>query len=128
MLKTFTLNRKEEEQLTATQGAMVFYITDENGDSRVVSGSTFINENKVAQGISSENKRELPLIEGLFRLELGESIDIEFDHYNQSYDRDTNKTVNQVAYDAVMEMEKGKKLFHRIGKFLKGHVVHQDRS
>lgn len=121
MLKTFTLDNKEEEQVTMTQGVMVFHITDENGDSRTVSGSTFLNADRVAQGISSENKRELPLIEGLFRLELGESIEIEFEYYNEDYDRETNKTINQVALDTVMEMEKEKKVFYRITNFFKGY-------
>ena len=124
MLKTYTLHKREEEQLTATQGTMTFYITDENGDSRIVTGSTFINSDKVAQGISSENKRELPLIEGLFRLELGETIDIEFEHYNESYDRKTNKTINQVALDTVLEMQKEKKFFNKIGRFIKEHTPH----
>jgi len=124
MLKTYTLHKREEEQLTATQGTMTFYITDENGDSRIVSGSTFLNSDKVAQGISSENKRELPLIEGLFRLELGETIDIEFQHYNESYDRETNKTINQVALETVLEMQKEKKIFNKIGRFIKEHAPH----
>lgn len=128
MLKTFTLDNRKEQQLTATKGSIAFHITDESGDSRVITGSTFLDENKVAQGVSSENKRELPLIEGLFRLELGESTEIEFDHYNEVFDRDTNKTVNQVAYDTVKEIEKEKSFFYRIARFLKGRSVHQAKG
>ena len=119
MLKTFTLDKREEEQLSDHKGVMHFYITDENGDSRVITGSTYLDENQVAQGISSENKRELPLIEGLFRLEIGEQIDIEFDYYNANYDRSTDKTVNQLAFEKVQQMEKEKGLFYHLGRLIK---------
>jgi len=118
MLKQFTLKKREEKQLTDTQGTISFHIVDENGISRVVTGATYLNEKKIAQGISTTNKRELPLIESLFRMELDEVIDVEFDAYNKVYLRDLDKTVNQVAYDTVLEMEKEKKLLYRLGKFL----------
>ena len=101
---------------------MSFHITDENRISRVVTGSTFL-KGKVAQGISTKNKRELPLIESLFRLEVGETIEVEFDFYNKVYSRELDKTVNQVAYDTVIEMEKEKNFFYRIAKFIKKSPV-----
>ncbi len=128
MIKQFTLNKREEEQLSDTQGRIKFFITDENGVDRVVTGLTFLNEDKVAQGISSKNKRELPLIESLFRLEIGEVIDVEFEAYNKVYYRDLDKTVNQLAYDTVLEMEKEKNFFYRIAKIFKGQTLPESRS
>jgi len=119
MIKQFTLNKREEKKISDTEGTMSFFITDENGNDRVVTGTTFLNEDQVAQGISSKNKRELPLIEGLFRLEIGEIIDVEFEPYNKVYYRDLDKTVNQLAYDTVLEMEKEKNFFYRIAKVFK---------
>lgn len=125
MLKTFMLNSREEKILNDTQGTISFNITDENNDTRIVTGKTFLDANGIAQGISSENKRELPLIEGLFRLDLKESIEIEFDYFNEVFDRDTNKTVNQIAYETVIEMEKEKSLLYRLSKFFKGDTEKQ---
>ena len=123
MIKQFTLNKREEKKISDTEGTMSFFITDENGNDRVVTGTTFLNEDQVAQGISSKNKRELPLIEGLFRLEIGEIIDVEFEPYNKVYYRDLDKTVNQLAYDTVLEMEKEKNFFYRIAKVFKRQLA-----
>lgn len=119
MLKKFTLNKREEERLTDNKGMMSFHITDENGVNRIVTGTTFLNEENIAQGISTEHIRELPLIESLFRLEIGETIEVEFEAFNKAYYRDLDKTVNQLAYETVLEMEKEKKIFYRIAKILK---------
>lgn len=123
MLKQFTLNKREEKYLSNTQGTMSFHIRDENGTERIVTGSTFLNEDKIAQGISTKNKRELPLIESLFRLEIGESIEVEFNFYNEVYYRDLDKTVNQVAYDTVLKMKKEKSFFFRLAKIFKKSPV-----
>ncbi len=119
MLKTFTLIKREDNLLSDKAGTVNFTIMDENSDTRVISGATFLDENKHPQGVTSENKRELPLIEGLFRLELNESIEIEFEHYNKLFDRDSDKTANQVAYDKILEMQKEGKLWYRIINFFK---------
>lgn len=119
MLKTFTLDKRVDIQVSETEGTVTFHITDENGDSRKLSASTFLDEDKLPQGVTTEHKRELPLIEGLFRLELDESIEIEFKHYNDAYNRELDKTVNQIAYDKVLEMQKEKKLLFQIGKFFR---------
>ena len=119
MLKKFTLDKREDHKTSDTAGTVEFTITDELGTTRKISGTTFLDENMRPQGITSENKRELPLIEGLFRLELDESIEIEFEHYNKSFDRDSNKTVNQIAYEKVLQMQKEDKLLYKILSFFK---------
>ncbi len=53
MLKTSTLNKRIDKQLSETEGTATFYITDEKGDARETSGSTLLNENKLPQGVTS---------------------------------------------------------------------------
>lgn len=119
MIKTFLLDKIEETQLSDKKGTMVFHLTDESGDSRQVTGVTFLDENQIAKGIASVNKRELPLIQNLFEMELNESIDLEFKYYNDLYDRKIDKTVNQIAYETALEMQKEEKLLYRISYFFK---------
>lgn len=126
MLKTFTLNERVDHQISDTEGTVTFAITDELGVSRVISGKTFLNEKQIPQGISAENKRELPLIEALFRLEINEPVEIEFEHYNKLYNRELDKTINQIAYEKALEMEKEKKLFNRMINFFKRSRSSQD--
>lgn len=122
MLKKFTLNKRNEKKLSDTRGTIEFHISDEMGNNRIVSGTTFLNEDKVAQGIATKNKRELPLIESLFRMKIGDTIDLEFEAYNKVYYRDLDKTINQLAYDTVLEMEKEKQIFYRIKKIFKNNL------
>jgi len=106
MLKKFMIEKIDQEQLTETTGTIVFHLVDENGDCRSVRGSTYLDENKKAQGISSDSIRELPLIESLFSNRDKKFIEVEFDHFNQVYDRETDTTINQKAYEAVVQMQK----------------------
>ncbi len=108
MLKTYTLKKRVEEKLTDTKGSIEFHLVDEFGETRVITGTTYLVDG-VAQGVSSKNKRELPLIEGIFRLDLEEETEIEFDLFNEVYDRATDKTVNQVAHDLIMNSAQKKK-------------------
>jgi len=85
----------------------------------MVCGSTFLNENKEPQGISSKSIRELPLIESLFSNRHKRIIEIEFDPFNQVYNRETDQTINQVAYEAVIKMKEEKKLLRRITDLFK---------
>ena len=119
MLKTYMIEKVVEEQLSDTEGKMTFHLVDENGDCRTVSGTTYIDKNKVAQGISSESIRELPLIESLFSARYKNTIDIEFDHFNKVYNRELDKTVNQIAYEKVKQMQKESKLSYRIANLFK---------
>ena len=119
MLKKYMIEKIVEEQVTETTGTIVFHLVDENGDCRTASGTTFLDENKQAQGVSSESIRELPLIESLFSNRNKKIIEVEFDHFNKVYDRETDKTINQVAYEAVVKMDEEKKLTYRISKFFK---------
>jgi hypothetical protein len=106
MLKTFTLNNRVDEQLSDTAGTIVFSVTDENNVERKIFADTFLDENHVPQGVTASNKRELPLVEGLFRMDIGETTSIDFTLFNKTFKRDVNKTPNQVAHDEVLKMEK----------------------
>ena len=122
MLKTYMIEKVEEEKHANNVGTMTFYLVDENGDCRTVSGTTFLDENQQAQGISSDSIRELPLIENLFSARDKKIIDIEFDHFNKVYDRESDKTINQVAYEKVLQMQKEQTLSYRIANFFKKQV------
>jgi len=106
MLKKFMIEKIDQEQVTEKTGTITFHLVDENGDHRTVSGQTYLDENKNAQGITSESVRELPLIESLFSNRDKKIIEVEFDHFNKVYDRETDTTINQKAYEAVLEMQK----------------------
>ena len=116
MLKTYTLYDRFDEQLSDTSGTVTFSVTDENSDNRNIFANTFLDENHVPQGVTASNKRELPLVEGLFRLEVGEKTTIDFKLYNDTSNCEDNKTSNQVAYDEVMRMQKERSFLGRIGR------------
>lgn len=125
MIKTFTLNKIDERIDSDRVGSMTFHLTDEIGDSRTVTATTFLDENGKARGISSVNKRELPLVQMLFEMELNDTCDLEFKYYNAIFDRDQDKTANQIAYEKVLEMEQEKKWRHRVGQFFKRILMRQ---
>lgn len=106
-----------EEQLSESEGLMTFYLVDENGDCRTVSGKTHLDKDLQPQGITTESKRELPLIDTLFGLRHKKVVDIEFDSFNKNYYREVDKTINQLAYEKVQQIEKEKKLSYRISHF-----------
>ncbi len=117
MLKKFMIEKIDQEQLTDTTGIIVFHLVDENGDHRTVSGNTFLDENKQAQGISTESIRELPLIESLFSNRDKKIVEVEFDHFNKVYDRETDTTINKKAYDAVLKMQNENKFSQKLSRF-----------
>ena len=105
MIKTFTLQRIEEQQISATEGKMTFYLVDENGEYRTVTGATHLDENRQAIKISTQIKREHPLIQCLFDSDLNDTINIEFDQYNTVIERkDSNSTTPSVD-DLIKEMQ-----------------------
>lgn len=118
MLKTFTLIKKDHVQESEHHGTMTFLFKDELGNERIVEGDTYLGDDKKPRGISSSNKRELPLIEDMLHLDVGESVEIEFDAYNSVYNRELDKTINQIAYDKVLKMQTERQLFYRLKKFL----------
>lgn len=119
MLKQFMIEKIDQEQLTETTGTITFHLVDENGDCRTIKGSTFLDENKQVQGVSTESIRELPLMESIFSNQHKKIIEVEFDHFNKVYDRDTDSTINQKAYEAVIKMQSENKISKRISRFFR---------
>jgi len=104
MIKTFTLNKIEHQINSPTKGMLTYHITDETGYSRTVSGISFLDENRAIKSINPIHTRELPLIDTLSHLRETEKFSLDFSSYNKYFNRDTNKTVNQEAYENVMMM------------------------
>ena len=119
MLKMYTLDNRVDQQLSDTAGTVIFHVTDENGESRKIFADTYLDENQVPQGVTASNKRELPLVEGLFRLEIGESTTLDFTLYNKTFSRKQDKTANQIAYDEVLKMQEENYLLTKAGKIFK---------
>jgi len=126
MLKTFLLNNRVDKQVSDSAGTVVFSITDENGISRDITADTFLDENQIPQGVTASNKRELPLVEGLFRMEVGELTTIDFTLYNKTFKRDINKTPNQIAYDEIINSQKKSSLLSKIENFFKSKKKVED--
>ena len=119
MLKKFMIEKIDQKQISDTTGTIVFHLVDENGECRSVHGTTFLNEDKEPQGITAQSVRELPLIETIFSNRHKKIIEIEFDHFNEVYHRETDQTINQIAYEAVVKMQGEKKLSQRVSNFFK---------
>jgi hypothetical protein len=105
MLKTFILNKIEEEVISDTEGKMTFHITDENGVERTVWGNTTIDEQNLPIGISAIKSREHPLIQCLFKSQVNESIKIEFTQYNDIFERKEDEKVPTVK-ELIEEMQR----------------------
>jgi len=119
MLKMYTLDNRVDQQLSDTAGTVVFHVTDETGNSRKIFADTYLDENQVPQGVTASNKRELPLVEGLFHMEIGETTTIDFTLYNKTFSRKKNKTMNQIAHDEVLKMQEESSLLTKVGKLFK---------
>jgi len=105
MLKTFTLDKIEEEVISDTEGKMTFHLIDENGVTRKVWGNTKLDENKQPISIFAIKKREHPLIQCLFKSQANETIKIEFTQYNDIFERkDDNQT--PTVDELIKEMQK----------------------
>jgi len=104
MIKTFTLNKIEHQIHSSKKGMLIYHITDETGYARTVSGVSILGEDKQIKSINPIHKRELPLIDTLSHLKESEKFSLDFSSYNKYFNRDTNKTVNQEAYENVMMM------------------------
>jgi hypothetical protein len=120
MLKTYTLVRKEEQQISDTEGKMIFHLTDENGDQRTVWGTTKLDENLNPVSISTEKKREFPLIQCLFVTNVNETINIEFQQYNTVFER-KEMGVSQQTVDDIAKSMMNKPV--RLGPLLKSTQI-----
>ena len=120
MFKTFTLVKKEVVTVTSTTGKTSFHLTDENGDKRIVSGTTKLDADLNPVSITAVRKREHPLIQCLFYSEINETINIEFKQYNEVFERKDNE-LNQQTIDGLAKEMQSKPM--RIGSLLKSTKI-----
>jgi len=106
MLKTFTLNKIEEEVLSESEGKMTFELTDENGDVRTVWGETTLGDDGIPVSISAVKTREHPLIQCLFKSQPNETIKIEFTQYNDIFERKDDDEKTPTIEELIEEMKK----------------------
>ncbi|PID45667.1 MAG: hypothetical protein CSB47_07705 [Proteobacteria bacterium] len=83
---------------------LTYHITDELGTPRTVTAVSVLDEHQNVKSINPVHKRELPLIDTLAHMQEQDSFSLDFSTYNKYFNRETNKTVNQEAYDNVMMM------------------------
>ncbi len=105
MLKTFTLNKIEEEVISSTEGKTTFHITDESGITRSVWGKTTLDENNQPTSIFAIKTREHPLIQCLFKSQLNETIKIEFTQYNDIFERKDEDEKTPTVEELMKEMQ-----------------------
>ena len=105
MLKIFTLNKIEEEVISATEGKMTFHLKDESGITRKVWGTTVVDDNSQPISISAIKKREHPLIQCLFKSQLNETIKIEFTQYNDIFERKGDDKKAPTVDELIKEMQ-----------------------
>ena len=104
MIKTFTLEKVVQQNISPKKGMLTYHITDELGNTRTVTGMSVLDENQNIKAINPVHKRELPLIDTLSHLEEQDRFSLDFSTYNRYFNRETNKTINQEAYENVMMM------------------------
>jgi len=104
MIKTFTVDKIAQQVISPKKGMLTYHITDELGHSRTVSGISVLDEDQNIKSINPVHKRELPLIDTLSHLQEQDRFSLDFSTYNKYFNRETNKTINQEAYDNVMMM------------------------
>lgn len=106
MLKTFTLNKIEEEVISDSEGKMTFELTDENGEIRKVWGETSLDENGIPVSITAVKTREHPLIQCLFKSQPNETVKIEFTQYNDIFERKDDAEKASTIEELLNEMKK----------------------
>jgi len=128
MLKTFSLVAKKEEQISSTQGKMVFHLKDEEGFERTVTGLTELDDDLNAFAISALRSREHPLIQCLFLTNVDEEINIDFTQYNDVLKRKDGqvKITSQEDFDKIAREMQDKPM--RVGALLKSTQVKSTES
>jgi len=128
MFKTFSLTKKYQEQISATEGRMTFHLKDENGVERTVWGLTQLDEELNAVSIATPRTREYPLIQCLFLTNVNEKINIEFTQYNDVFER----TEDEVKITTAEDIEKIAKEMQdkpmRVGALLKSTEIKTTES
>ena len=128
MFKTFSLTAKEEEQISSTQGKMIFNLKDENGFERTVWGLTELDDELNAISIAAVRAREHPLIQCLFLTNVNEKINIEFTQYNDVFDRKDDDAKITTAEDIANIAKEMQNKPMRVGALLKSTEIKSTKS
>ncbi|MGK0270274.1 MAG: hypothetical protein ACI88H_000917 [Cocleimonas sp.] len=128
MFKTFSLTKKQEEQISATEGKMTFHLRDETGIDRTVWGLTQLDEDLNAISIVAPRAREHPLIQCLFLTNVNEKINIEFTQYNDVFERKTDKVEITSAEDIERIAKEMQNKPMRVGALLKSTEIKTTES
>ena len=128
MFKTFSLTAKKEEQISSTQGKMIFHLKDENGYERTVSGLTELDEDLNAIAISALRTREHPLIQCLFLTNVDEQINIDFTQYNDVFERKEDEVKITSAEDIAKIAKEMQDKPMRVGALLKSTEIKTTES
>lgn len=119
MLKKFMIEKIDQEKTSDGTGTITFHIVDENGECRIIEGSTYFDEEQGIEGILSDSSRELPLLQTLFKHRDEKMIEIEFGNYNHIYDRDDNDSEYVMYSDELRVEDEPSGLFQRMTSLFK---------
>ncbi len=128
MFKTFSLIEKKEEQVSATEGKMIFLLKDENGIERTVWGHTQLDQDLNSVSIAAIRTREHPLIQCLFLTNVNEKINIEFTQYNDVFERKEKDVQITSAEDIANIAKEMQNKPMRVGALLKSTEVKTTES
>jgi hypothetical protein len=85
MLKTFTLNAISHQQKTPESGLIYWNVTDENSRKRKITGITGLSQQGFIKTVTSQHRRELPLVEILSQHGEGDTFCIDFSLFNETF-------------------------------------------
>lgn len=85
MLKTFTMHSITHHQDSSHKGLICWQIMDERNHRRKVEGITELSDQGFIKAVQSRHKREMPLVELLSQYGEGDSFQIDFSLFNQTF-------------------------------------------
>lgn len=85
MIKTFTINSISHQQETPESGLIIWQMLDERSRTRRVKGCTELGRQGFIRNVQPSNDREMPLVEALTRHGEGETFEIDFTLFNQTF-------------------------------------------
>ncbi len=85
MFKTFTLQSISHHQQNLQSGIIYWQITDESNQRRKVQAQTELSDQGFIKAVKARNKREMPLVELLSQYGEGDTFEIDFSLFNQTF-------------------------------------------
>jgi hypothetical protein len=85
MVKTFTLHSISHQQKTPEEGMIYWDVTDDQKRTRKIGGVTTLSNQGFIKNVTAQNQRELPLVEILSLYGEGDTFNIDFSLFNQTF-------------------------------------------